>query len=115
MSGALLSAPVGNLCAERANFPRERTVASNRIGAKPADRRALDAAGGAIVGAFLTDHMAEAVAAFGRAVVASGDALPNGLCEVMAHGFAPTGEWVISFHSAATRMQNFHPCIPAHF
>src|SRR5665811_2037308 len=68
----------------------EWTVAGDRVGAQPADRRALDAASGTRVGAGLADHVRETVAARGRAVVARGDTVLGALVQMISHGVSPS-------------------------
>ena len=70
MRVALFRTPVADVRAQFANLLGERTVADDRIGAQPADRRAFDAAGRAGIFAFLADHVRETVAALSRAEVA---------------------------------------------
>ena len=69
--GALFRAPFADLCAQGAQFLMEGAVPRHRIGAQAADRSAFDAASGTVVRAFLPDHVVEAIAAFGGAVVAA--------------------------------------------
>lgn len=94
--GALFRAPFADLCAQGAQFLVEGAVPRHRIGAQAADRSAFDAASGTVVRAALADHVVEAIAAFGGAVVAGRDAVADGLGQMMAHGLAPFSErgWV---------------------
>ena len=75
MRVALFRTPVANVRAQLADLLGERTVAGDRIGAQTADRRALDAAGRAVILAILADHVRETVAALGRTIVAGGNAV----------------------------------------
>jgi len=59
MRVALFRTPVADVRAQFAHLPGEWTVACDRIDAKPADCRALDAAGRTAIIAFLADHMAK--------------------------------------------------------
>lgn len=83
----LFRAPVADLRAQLANLLRERTVAGDCIGAQAADRRALDTARGTVIMAVLTNHVCETIAAFGRAVVAGGDAVLGVFIQMMTHVF----------------------------
>ena len=85
MRAALFRTPLADVRAQFANLLGERTVAGDRIGAQPADRRALDAAGRTVIFAVLADHVRETVAALGRAVVAGGDAVLGALVQRMTH------------------------------
>ena len=82
---ALFRTPVADVRAQFADLLGERTVAGDRIVAQAADCRALDAAGRAVIFAFLSDHVCETVAALGRAVVADGDAVLGALVQMMTH------------------------------
>ena len=77
--GALFRAPVADVRAQLASLLGERTVAGHRIGTQPAYRGALDTARWTGILAFLADHVGETVAAFGRAVVAGGNAVLGAL------------------------------------
>src|SRR5665811_1133152 len=90
MLAALFRTPVADVRAQLAYLLGERTVAGDRVGAQPADRRALDAASGTRVGAGLADHVRETVAARGRAVVARGDAVLGALVQMISHGVSPS-------------------------
>ena len=90
MRVTLLRTPVADIRAKFAGLLGERTVAGHCIGAQPADRRTLDAAGGTGIAAFLSDHMREAVAAFGCAVVAGVDTVLCTLVQMMTHGVFPS-------------------------
>ena len=92
MRAALFRAPVANVRAQLAGLLGERTIAGHRIGTQAADRRALDAASRAFIHAFLADHMSETVAAFGRAIVAGGNAVFGALIQMMTHGVFPLVE-----------------------
>ena len=72
---AFFRTPIANVRAQLAQLFGERTVTGNRVGAKPADRRAFDTTCGAGVGARFANHMRKTVAACGRAVIAGGDAI----------------------------------------
>ena len=86
---ALFRTPVADVRAQLAYLLNERTIAGNRIGAQTADRRALDTAGRTVIFAFFTNHMRKAIAAFGRAEVASVDAILGILIQMMTHGVFP--------------------------
>ena len=75
MRAALFRAPVADVRAQLANLLGERTVAGDRIDAQPADRRALDAAGRAVIVTLLTHHVRETAAALGGAEVTRVDAV----------------------------------------
>ena len=70
MRVALFRAPIANVRAQLADLLGERTVTGDRIGAQPADRRALNATGGTVIFTVFADHVRETVAALGRAEVA---------------------------------------------
>ena len=90
MRVALRRTPVTDVSTQLASLLGERTIAGHCIGAQPADRRTLDAAGGTGIAAFLADHMREAVAAFGCAVVAGVDTVLCTLVQMMTHGVFPS-------------------------
>jgi hypothetical protein len=92
MRAALFRTPVADVRAQLASLLGERTVASDRIDAQPADRRALNAAGRTAIFAFLAYHVRETAAALGRAVVAGGDAVLGALVQMMAHVVFPLVE-----------------------
>ena len=92
MRAAFFRTPVADVRAQLANLLGEPTVAGDRIGAQPADRRALDAAGRTAIFAFLADHVRETVAALGRAVVAGGDAVFGALVQMITHVAFPLVE-----------------------
>jgi|ERR1019366_1010542 hypothetical protein len=79
MLAALFRTPIADVRAKLAYLLGERTVAGDRVGAQTADCRALDTAGRTVVFACLSAHVRETIAALGRAVVASGDAVPGAL------------------------------------
>ena len=89
MRVALFRAPVADVRAQLADLLGERTVAGDRIGAKPADRRALNATGRTLIFAVFADHVRETVAALGRAVVAGVDAVFGALVRRIAHVVFP--------------------------
>ncbi len=103
MGGALFRAPVADLGAKRAEFLREWAVAGHRIGAQAAQFDTFDAAGWAGILAVLAHHVGEAVAAFSRAVIARGDAVADGLREVVAHGILHGVSGRSSLRRAAAR------------
>lgn len=70
MRVALFLTPVADVRAQLAYLLGEWTIARYRIGAQPADRRALDAAGRAIIVTLSANHVRETNAALGRAEVA---------------------------------------------
>ena len=74
MRAALFRTPVANVRAQLARLLDERTVAGDRIDAQPADRPALDAAGGPLF-LLLTDHLREAVAALAQSLQAARQSL----------------------------------------
>ena len=80
--GAGVSAALARLGAQLAGFLGERTLAGEQRGAGPAGRGAVDAAGGALVGALLPGHLREAVVAVGGAFEAGLDAV-----DVLHHRF----------------------------
>ena len=92
MRVALLGTPVADVSAQLAGLLGERTVASHCVGAQPADRRALDTAGRTGIVAFLADHVREAIAAFGSAVVAGFDTVLGTLVQMMTHDVVPSIE-----------------------
>lgn len=71
---AFLGAPIANVRTQLTDLLGEGTVSCDGIGAQSTDGRTFNAAGRAVTGAFLTDHMGETVAAFGCTVIASRDA-----------------------------------------
>ena len=92
MRVALLGTPIADVSAQLADLLGERTVAGHCIGAQSTDRRTLDAAGRTRIVAFLADHMREAIAAFGRAVVAYVDTVFGALVQMMTPGVFPSIE-----------------------
>ena len=92
MRVALFRTPIADFRAQLAGLPGEPTVASRRISAQPADRRALDAADRTLIFAFLADHVCKTVAALCRAVVAGGDAVLGALVRMMTHVVFPLVE-----------------------
>jgi hypothetical protein len=89
MRVALFRTPVADVRAQFADLLCERTVSGNRIGAQAADRRALYAAGRAVIFALLANHVRETVAALGRTIVAGVDAVHCILVQMMSHGASP--------------------------
>jgi hypothetical protein len=75
MRAALFRAPSADVRAQLARLLGERAVAGDRIGAQPADCRALDAAGWTVIGALSAGHVRETDAARGCAVIAGLDAV----------------------------------------
>ena len=92
MGAAFFRTPVTDVRAQLAELLGERTVAGDRVGAEPADRRALDTARGTGVAAGLAGHKRETVAALGRAVVAGGDAVFGALVQRITHVVFPLVE-----------------------
>ena len=89
MLATFFGTPIADVRAKFADLLGKRAVAGNCIGAQPADRRALDTAGGAGVRACLADHVVKTTAALGRAVVAGGDAIFGILIQMMTHAVFP--------------------------
>lgn len=89
MRAALFRAPSADVRAQLARLLGERAVAGDRIGAQPADRRALDAAGWTVIGALSAGHVRETDAARGCAVVAGVDAVHGAWLKEMVHCVFP--------------------------
>ncbi len=87
---AFLGATDAEVRAQLAELLGERTVTGDRVAAEPADRGALDTAGGTGVGAGLAGHVRETVATFGRAVITRGDAVLGSLVQMLTHGMSPS-------------------------
>ena len=85
MRVALFFAPVANIGAQFAYLFGEGAITGDCIGAQSADCGTLDAARWAVVFALDTDHMCEAIAAFGRAEVAGVDAVFGELVHSVIH------------------------------
>jgi hypothetical protein len=85
---AFLRAPIANVCAQLAELLGEGTVASDRIAAQPADRRALDAARRAGALALLAGHMRKTMGALVGAIVACVDAVLFVPSEMFTHDVA---------------------------
>ena len=85
----LFGAPIADIRAQLADLLGEWTVAGDSVRAQAADRRALDAAGRAVIYAFLADHVREAVAALGSAVVAGGNTVYGVLVKRVIHDTCP--------------------------
>ena len=85
MRVALFLTPVANVGAQFAYLFGEWAITGDCIGAQPADCGTLDAARRAVVFALDTDHMCEAITAFGRAEVAGVDAVLGELVHSVIH------------------------------
>lgn len=97
MRTALCRAPIADVSTHRADLLREGTIAGDRVGAQPADFRALDATGRTGIFAFHACHVRETGSAFSRALVASGDAVLGTLIQLMTHFVFP---WLDNCRSA---------------
>lgn len=86
---AFLRAPVTDVRAQRTELLGEWAVTGDRICAQSADRRAVNAARGAGVGAGRTGHVRETVTTRGRALVTRGDAVLGVLVEMITHRLSP--------------------------
>ena len=84
--GAFLRAPIADVRAQLADLLGEWAVAGDRIGAHPADSRALDAAGRTLALALLADHVGETGPTLGRAIVAGFDAVLGARFKMFCHG-----------------------------
>jgi len=104
---ALFCTPVADVRAQLAYLLGERTVAGDRVSAQTADRRALDAAGRAVIFACLAAHVRETIAALGRAVIAGGDAFLGALVQMVTHCVSPLIEKLRNATNSSRKKNSF--------